>query len=245
MPDPIAYTYTVPVRLSTYLKNLVNGFLGIGVGVMPAPPSGVYVGVMSAEGVEHVSPYSGYARIDAISNGFVAPTLGASHGEVEFTVNDIPGPFGPFTTAKTIHSFGFFDASSGGNLLFWVPIGTTAQPGDTMQLGKLYLRFRDETAATGKRANSCDFVPGLIGTWVSGASYWDGSLYDQINDIAKTCRCMIVESTTNSTGSIWGYPAGGPPVIDSLGSGADKYATQVLSDVVLDFIPSINGSGDL
>lgn len=234
-------TLTENVRLSTYLKGIVSGFLGTGSGVFPAAPSSLYFGLMTGEEVE-TSTYTGYARMSAAPPTYNVPTS-TTHCALEIEGND---SFAAFTATKVLHSIGLFDASTGGNLLVWIPFPLTVQAGDELTLDTLVLNFNNNAAGSYSASNSCHFMSQMIARWVmndmTNTDSAIGARFDEINSIAKTRRCMIVENTSDTTGVRWGYPTGGPPLIGSTGAAIVKHATQVNTDVSIETMPTTDGA---
>lgn len=228
-------TLTENVRLSTYLKGIVENFLDVATeDNFPTPPSSLYFAMMTAEEVETAS-YTGYERKPAAPEGYGGPTSTRHCSlDIEFTGGSGDAHFAAVTAPKTLHSIGIYDAATAGNLLLWIPFSITLQTGDELALDTLSVYFNNESAISYSKANSCAFLSQMIARWLVNQFVETDSVtskrFDEINEISKDRRCMIVESTGSTTGVVWGYPTGGPPLIGSTGATVVKHATQVDSD---------------
>lgn len=183
---------------------------------------------MTAEEVE-TSAYTGYARLEAVSSPGTFSS-GNTHGYIVLAGGN--ADFATFTAAKNIHSIGVYSASTGGNLLLWLPFAQTAQTGDVLTMNDVYVYFNSEEGSSYIKANSCETVSQMIICWLGNVFTTTDSLtgnyhFDEINTMSKNRRCLIIESESNTTGDYWSYPSGGTPEIGSPGAFTVKYASSV------------------
>jgi len=129
---------------SDYLENKVLDFL-LG-GVSFTPPATVYIALFTAAptdagGGTEVSG-GGYARVAVTNNttNFPAASNGTKSNGTTITFPTATADWG------TVVAVGIFDASTGGNLLFWANLSTskTIQNGDTAQFAAGSLTFTED-----------------------------------------------------------------------------------------------------